>query len=100
MSFHVEGGWGKRTPSQNRLEKEHRVMEGRVHAALVYDGPAPAGWCQFGPTAEASAHREQAGLSHRSSGLEDHLLLVMAKIVRNPLQEVEASRVFAPSGFW
>ncbi|HEY5989555.1 MAG TPA: hypothetical protein VIV12_24725 [Streptosporangiaceae bacterium] len=52
MAFHVEGGWGKRTAPQNRLEKERRVMEGRAHAALVYDGSAPLGWCQFGPTAE------------------------------------------------
>ena len=52
MAFHVEGGCGKRIASQNRLEKECRVMEGRAHAALVYDGSAVMGWCQFGPTAE------------------------------------------------
>ena len=52
MSFHLEGGWGKRTVSQVRSEKERRVREGRAHAALVYDGSTPVGWCQFGPTDE------------------------------------------------
>jgi GNAT superfamily N-acetyltransferase len=52
MAFHLEGGWGKRAASQNRLEKERRVLEGRAHAALVYDGSTPVGWCQSGPTAE------------------------------------------------
>ena len=29
-----------------------RVREGRAHAALVFDGTACVGWCQFGPTEE------------------------------------------------
>jgi len=32
--------------------KEARVLEGRAHAALVFDGPNAVGWCQFGPTEE------------------------------------------------
>jgi GNAT superfamily N-acetyltransferase len=52
MGFHLDGGWGKRTAAQNRSEKEQRVMDGNAHAALVYDGAIPIGWCQFGPTAE------------------------------------------------
>jgi GNAT superfamily N-acetyltransferase len=52
MSFHPEGVGRGKTPSQNRSEKEHRVREGKAHAALVYDGPACVGWCQFGPTEE------------------------------------------------
>ncbi|MGB6501220.1 MAG: GNAT family N-acetyltransferase [Thermoplasmata archaeon] len=32
--------------------KEARVLEGRAHAALVFDGADAVGWCQFGPTAE------------------------------------------------
>jgi hypothetical protein len=52
MAFHLDGGWGKRTAAQNRSEKEQRVMDGNAHAALVYDGAIPVGWCQFGPTAE------------------------------------------------
>lgn len=52
MSFHLDRGFGNRTASQNRDEKEDRVREGRAHAALVYDGSAAVGWCQFGPTDE------------------------------------------------
>jgi GNAT superfamily N-acetyltransferase len=52
MSFHLEQGFGKRTVSQNRSEKERRVRDGRAHAALVYDGSVAVGWCQFGPTEE------------------------------------------------
>ncbi len=47
MAFHSEGVGG-----QTRSEKERRVREGRAHAALVYDGSACVGWCQFGPTDE------------------------------------------------
>lgn len=54
MSFHAEGVGRKKTPAQNREEKECRVKEGRAHAALVYDGPACVGWCQFGSPEELS----------------------------------------------
>jgi GNAT superfamily N-acetyltransferase len=37
---------------QNQAEKERRVHDGQAHAALVYDGQAVVGWCQFGPTDE------------------------------------------------
>ena len=52
MAFHAEGVGRTKTAAQNRSEKERRVREGQAHAALVYDGPACAGWCQFGPTDE------------------------------------------------
>jgi GNAT superfamily N-acetyltransferase len=51
MSFHPEGLRGK-TAAQNRAEKAGRVRAGRAHAALVYDGAACVGWCQFGPPEE------------------------------------------------
>jgi GNAT superfamily N-acetyltransferase len=52
MGFHEEGVGRGRTASQNRSDKERRVLEGRAHAALVYDGSNAVGWCQFGPTGE------------------------------------------------
>jgi GNAT superfamily N-acetyltransferase len=52
MGFHSEGVGRTKSPAQNRSEKERRVREGRAHAALVYDGSACVGWCQFGPTDE------------------------------------------------
>ena len=51
MAFHAEGV-GHASAAQNRSSKERRVREGRAHAALVYDGEACIGWCQFGPTEE------------------------------------------------
>jgi GNAT superfamily N-acetyltransferase len=50
MAFHDEGV--RATAEQNRSAKERRVREGSAHAALVYDGRACVGWCQFGPTEE------------------------------------------------
>ena len=52
MAFHSEGVGHGKPAAQNRSEKECRVREGRAHAALVYDGAACVGWCQFGPPAE------------------------------------------------
>lgn len=46
MGFHPEG-FGS-TAQDNRTAKECRVREGSAHAALVYDGAACVGWCQFG----------------------------------------------------
>jgi ribosomal protein S18 acetylase RimI-like enzyme len=36
----------------NRKAKEMLVKQGRSHAALVYDGKTPVGWCQYGPKEE------------------------------------------------
>ena len=52
MSFHLQSGFSGRSALQNRDDKERRVLEGKTHAALVYDGPSMVGWCQFGPAAE------------------------------------------------
>ncbi|QYU69804.1 hypothetical protein J4558_06665 [Leptolyngbya sp. 15MV] len=40
------------TPALKRAAKECRVREGRAHAALVFDGAACVGWCQFGSPQE------------------------------------------------
>lgn len=45
MAFHPEGG---QKGSDHRAEKERRVLDGRAHAALVFDGDVCVGWCQFG----------------------------------------------------
>ena len=52
ISFHLGPGEGKKGALAYRAMKEERVRQGRAHAALVFDGPAAVGWCQFGPTAE------------------------------------------------
>ena len=51
MSFHAEGANGTQTPAERRALKEAKVRQGTAHAALVFDGAACVGWCQFGPTA-------------------------------------------------
>jgi GNAT superfamily N-acetyltransferase len=52
MAFHAEGGVRGKTLAQKRAEEERRVRSSQAHAALVYDGVAAVGWCQFGPTDE------------------------------------------------
>ena len=48
MGFHSKGeGWG-RSADLNCIEKEALVRTGKAHAALVFDGDACVGWCQFG----------------------------------------------------
>lgn len=50
----------------NRALKERWVREGRAHAALVFDGDAAVGWCQYGTPEELPSiyHRKEydAGL--------------------------------------
>jgi GNAT superfamily N-acetyltransferase len=50
MGFHEEGCG--RSAAAHRADKERRVREGHAHAALVLDGDAGVGWCQYGPTDE------------------------------------------------
>jgi len=65
LEFHPEGA---ERSAQRRVKKECRVREGTAHAALVYDGLACVGWCQFGSPSELPriklqrAYRE--GLTH------------------------------------
>ena len=53
MFYHVTEGWSKRTPEQNRADKQKLVKQGKAHGILVYFGGDPVGWCQFGPRAES-----------------------------------------------
>jgi GNAT superfamily N-acetyltransferase len=64
MGFHPEGVGRHKTPALNRAEKEGRVRAGTAHAALVYDGPTCAGWCQFGSPDELPR------IKHRRAYLE------------------------------
>jgi GNAT superfamily N-acetyltransferase len=58
IAFHEEG-WSKDPDRNHRAQKEARVRSGQAHAALVYDGDACVGWCQFGPTAELPRIKHQ-----------------------------------------
>ena len=52
MGFHPEGVGKDTTYELNRERKQARVEAGTTHAALVLDGEACVGWCQFGSPAE------------------------------------------------
>jgi hypothetical protein len=52
LDFHAEGGDKSLTPPERREAKRALVERGAAHAALVLDGDACVGWCQFGPTGE------------------------------------------------
>jgi len=71
MAFHPEGVGRTKTAEQNRSEKEARVSEGRAHAALVFDGVACVGWCQFGPTPELPRIKHQRAYREGLAALPD-----------------------------
>ncbi|MFL5861354.1 MAG: GNAT family N-acetyltransferase [Solirubrobacteraceae bacterium] len=50
MGFHADDS--RTEPALNRERKLARVRAGTAHAALVFDGDACVGWCQFGVPAE------------------------------------------------
>jgi GNAT superfamily N-acetyltransferase len=52
VNFHPEGAKRAESVAARRLMKERRVRDGTTQAALVYDGVACVGWCQFGRTEE------------------------------------------------
>jgi hypothetical protein len=73
LEFHPEGG--KRGPHR-REQKECRVREGTAHAALVFDGSACVGWCQFGLACRIARIKHQRAYGRRprvASGLENHV---------------------------
>ena len=49
IAFHPEGG---ERGTDHRAMKQRRVRDGEAHAALVFDGDACVGWCQFGSPEE------------------------------------------------
>lgn len=52
VNFHPEGAKRAESVAARREMKERRVRAGTTQAALVYDGAACIGWCQFGRTGE------------------------------------------------
>jgi GNAT superfamily N-acetyltransferase len=52
MGFHPKGPGWQNSAELNRDEKHELVRTGNAHAALVYDGAACVGWCQFGSPQE------------------------------------------------
>jgi GNAT superfamily N-acetyltransferase len=59
IGFHSEGA-GKSSPAVNRERKLSRVRADTTHAALVFDGDACVGWCQFGVPEELPRIKSRA----------------------------------------
>jgi GNAT superfamily N-acetyltransferase len=60
IGFHPEGADKQTTPALNRARKLERVRAGTAHAALVFDGDACVGWCQFGAPDEVPRIKSKA----------------------------------------
>jgi hypothetical protein len=57
----AERGGKERTAESNRALKERLVIEGKAHAALVFDGDVAVAWCEYGTPEELPNiyHRKQ-----------------------------------------
>jgi GNAT superfamily N-acetyltransferase len=70
MAFHPEGA-GKDASALNRERKMARVLGGTAHAALVFDGDACVGWCQFGSPDELPRIKSRAAYDRTVTALPD-----------------------------
>ncbi len=72
MGFHPEGlDKGPDHAATNRRRKMERVFAGTAHVALVLEGDACVGWCQFGPLEELPRIKNQAAYERSSTTLPD-----------------------------
>jgi GNAT superfamily N-acetyltransferase len=71
MGFHPDGVGNETTPSLNRERKLARVRAGTAHAALVFEGDACVGWCQFGAPDEVPRIKSRAAYEKSMTTLPD-----------------------------
>ena len=71
MAFHSEGVGKDTTAALNRERKLARVRGGTAHAALVFDGDACVGWCQFGSSDELPRIKSRAAYERTATALPD-----------------------------
>ena len=71
MGFHAEGVGKDTTPALNRERKLERVRAGTTHAALVFDGAACLGWCQFGRVEELPRIKSRAAYERERAARPD-----------------------------
>lgn len=67
MGFHPEGVGKDTTAALNRQRRLDRVRAGTTHAALVFDGEACVGWCQFGSPEELPRIKSRAAYERTAS---------------------------------
>lgn len=70
MAFHPEGA-AKQAATLNRERKMARVLEGRAHAALAFEGDACVGWCQCGSPDELPRIKSRAACERTATALPD-----------------------------
>ena len=70
MGFHDDDDKANEA-AVNRERKLARVRAGEAHAALVFDGEACLGWCQFGAPAEVPRIKSRAAYERELSDLPD-----------------------------
>jgi hypothetical protein len=71
IGFHPEGGERPNDAGVNRERKLARVRAGTTHAALVFDGDACLGWCQFGAPGELPRIKSRAAYEQGLAALPD-----------------------------
>jgi len=71
MGFHPEGVGKETTREMNRKRKLERVRAGTARAALVFDGDACVGWCQFGGPGELPRIKSRAAYEKGVTTLPD-----------------------------
>ena len=61
LSFHPKSPERGQSLEGNRALKQRLVLEGRAHAAVVFDGDRAVGWCQYGTPEELPTitHRKE-----------------------------------------
>jgi len=68
MGFHSED---REVADSKRERKLARVRTGTAHAALVFDGEACVGWCQFGPPDELPRIKNRKAYEQSTTRLPD-----------------------------
>jgi hypothetical protein len=71
MGFHPAGSGKGTTAELNRERKLSRVRTGTAHAALVFEGDACLGWCQFGAPEELPRIKSRAAYEKGLQALPD-----------------------------
>ncbi|MDR6290234.1 GNAT superfamily N-acetyltransferase [Inquilinus ginsengisoli] len=71
LNFHPEGARRAESVAERREMKQRRVRDGRAHAALVFDGPACVGWCQFGSAEELTNIKHKKAYREGFTALPD-----------------------------
>ncbi|GAA4830582.1 GNAT family N-acetyltransferase [Luteimicrobium xylanilyticum] len=56
----------------NEQYKHQRVLDGRAHAALVFDGDEAVGWCEYGPPDELPGVYHAKELAESGDPLPDY----------------------------